>query len=294
MIHYFVRARIYCDFAPIQIFTGAVPFSGCHPLMAVLSVTQGKRPPRPTHPAFTEVLWTLMQRCWDHDPHLRPEASEVSQILLTTSAPYPSGQPDSALELSRSLQAQLTSAQDTIRLLEVKVVELQQLAQATQDKVDDQQAHQAAIKEVMESMRVPEKEREKERKYFAEIINEWMKGVEGKWTSVQEEWSVERDRLRRARDEWESKTKTIQDSVLARVESRLPPIQPRYNGSGTSPRSPQNSHWTDYEAEDEGAYPQNVKTARKNGRAIPPQSLRVTYEPASDRNTSAGDDIWKV
>ena len=38
------------------------------------------------------------------------------------------------------------------------------------------------------------------------MINEWKKGVEGKWTSVQEEWSVEKDHLRRARDEWELKT----------------------------------------------------------------------------------------
>jgi hypothetical protein len=59
------------------------------------------------------------------------------------------------------------------------------------------------------------------------MINEWKKGVEGKWTSVQEEWSVEKDRLRRARDEWELKTKTIEDGILARVESRLSVIQQR-------------------------------------------------------------------
>ena len=53
-MYYFVTARVYCDFVPIQIFTGAAPFSDSHPLMAVLSVTQGKRPPRPTHPAFTK------------------------------------------------------------------------------------------------------------------------------------------------------------------------------------------------------------------------------------------------
>ena len=81
--------------------------------------------------------------------------------------------------------------------------------------------------EAMESLRLPEEEREKERESLTEMINEWKKGVEGKWTSVQEEWSVEKDRLRRARDEWESKTKAIEDGILARVEARLSLVQPR-------------------------------------------------------------------
>ena len=45
------------------------------------------RPPRPTHPTFTDSLWELMRRCWDDNPQLRPEASEVLQILLTLSVP---------------------------------------------------------------------------------------------------------------------------------------------------------------------------------------------------------------
>jgi len=130
--------------------------------------------------------------------------------------------------LSRSLQAQQATAQNTIQLLELKVTELQQLVQTTQTKVDDQhEVHQAAIKEAIESVRIPEREKEKERESLTEMINEWKKGVEGKWTSVQEEWGVEKDRLRRAREEWELKTKTIEDGILARVESRLAVIQQR-------------------------------------------------------------------
>jgi len=53
--------------------------------MAVLAIREGKRPPRPTHPAFTEGLWALMQRCWAHDSCLRPDAAEVLQILLAPS-----------------------------------------------------------------------------------------------------------------------------------------------------------------------------------------------------------------
>ena len=65
----------------LQIFTGAVPFSGRSDVQVLLAVVQGGRPPRPAHPTFTEKLWTLMQRCWDQDPHLRPDASEVVRIL---------------------------------------------------------------------------------------------------------------------------------------------------------------------------------------------------------------------
>ena len=71
----------------IQVFTGMVPFSKRTSLMAILAITQGVRPQRPTHPTFTENLWTLMQRCWDHNPYLRPEVSEVLEVLLTPSVP---------------------------------------------------------------------------------------------------------------------------------------------------------------------------------------------------------------
>ena len=51
----------------------------------MLITMEGKRPPRPAHPAFTEDLWALMQRCWDHDPCLRPGVSEALQVFLTLS-----------------------------------------------------------------------------------------------------------------------------------------------------------------------------------------------------------------
>jgi hypothetical protein len=83
---------------------------------------------------------------------------------------------ESALELSRSLQAQQASSQNTIQLLELKVAELQQLVQATQIKVDDQHdAHQAGIKAAIEAVRIPEEEREKEREALEKMINEWKK-----------------------------------------------------------------------------------------------------------------------
>lgn len=57
--------------------------------MAMYNMTRGERPPRPTHPVFTDALWTLTQRCWDRDPILRPKTSEALRILRTSSVPLP-------------------------------------------------------------------------------------------------------------------------------------------------------------------------------------------------------------
>jgi len=51
----------------------------------MLAIMGGKRPPRPTHPALTDRLWTLVQRCWDQDSRLRPEVSEVLKDLFIPS-----------------------------------------------------------------------------------------------------------------------------------------------------------------------------------------------------------------
>ena len=77
------RTLAHCNVVSIQIFTGAIPFIGSSTNAAMFAIAQGRRPQRPTHPTFPENLWTLMQRCWDHDPHLRPEVSEALRILLT-------------------------------------------------------------------------------------------------------------------------------------------------------------------------------------------------------------------
>jgi len=101
------------------------------------------------------------------------------RALCTVSTHFPA-KLSPPLELSRSLQAQYASTQNTIQLLELRITKLQQLVQATQTKVDDQhEAHQAAIKEAIESVCVPEQERELERETLTEMINEWKKGVEG-------------------------------------------------------------------------------------------------------------------
>lgn len=72
---------VHSRFISMQVFTGAVPFNDLPAVAATFAIMEGRRPPRPFHPTFTDELWALTKRCWDGDYHLRPEASEVSKIL---------------------------------------------------------------------------------------------------------------------------------------------------------------------------------------------------------------------
>jgi hypothetical protein len=75
------QALSYGPLTSPQIFTGAVPFSDSLHVAAVLAITSGKRPQRPTHPTLTDKLWKLVQDCWDQDPRLRPEGLKVLKVL---------------------------------------------------------------------------------------------------------------------------------------------------------------------------------------------------------------------
>ena len=74
-------AASHCYPTPTQVFTGAVPFNNLPDAAAMLAVMEGRRPQRPSHPTFTDELWTLTQRCWHDNYGLRPEGLEVSRVL---------------------------------------------------------------------------------------------------------------------------------------------------------------------------------------------------------------------
>ena len=67
-----------------KVFTGAVPFSGETSCAARSAIVGGERPSRPTHPALTDKLWMLTQRCWDQDVDRRPNAQRVSCLYVLT------------------------------------------------------------------------------------------------------------------------------------------------------------------------------------------------------------------
>jgi len=78
---HFCRPLAHRHLSTPQVYTGAVPFNSSLPAAAALAIMNGTRPPRPIRSDFTDELWTLMQHCWDQDPHLRPEVSEVIKVL---------------------------------------------------------------------------------------------------------------------------------------------------------------------------------------------------------------------
>ncbi|KAF9642667.1 kinase-like protein [Thelephora ganbajun] len=65
----------------IEVFTGAIPFNNYLPAAATLAIMNGQRPLRPNHSDFTGELWELMQRCWHHDLHMRPEVAGILKVL---------------------------------------------------------------------------------------------------------------------------------------------------------------------------------------------------------------------
>ncbi|KAF3434774.1 hypothetical protein FNV43_RR21860 [Rhamnella rubrinervis] len=63
-----------------ELLTGKLPYEYLTPLQAAVGVVQkGLRPviPKNTHPKLTELL----EKCWQQDPALRPDFSEIIEIL---------------------------------------------------------------------------------------------------------------------------------------------------------------------------------------------------------------------
>ncbi|KAF8377759.1 hypothetical protein HHK36_031144 [Tetracentron sinense] len=63
-----------------ELLTGKIPHADLTPLQAAIGVLQeGLRPtiPEDTHPKFVELL----KRCWQQDPSLRPDFSEIIEML---------------------------------------------------------------------------------------------------------------------------------------------------------------------------------------------------------------------
>ncbi|XP_034215226.1 serine/threonine-protein kinase STY46-like isoform X2 [Prunus dulcis] len=63
-----------------ELLTGKLPYENLTPLQAAVGVVQkGLRPTIPRH--TNPMLMELMERCWQQDPSLRPEFSEIVKML---------------------------------------------------------------------------------------------------------------------------------------------------------------------------------------------------------------------
>jgi son of sevenless-like protein len=66
----------------LELMTGTQPYSDIsQDITAAISISKGKLPPRPGHPAIsqglTDGLWALMMKCWKGDPQDRPLMTAV-------------------------------------------------------------------------------------------------------------------------------------------------------------------------------------------------------------------------
>ncbi|OCH86578.1 hypothetical protein OBBRIDRAFT_761124 [Obba rivulosa] len=170
-------------------------------------------------------------------PDTSPSSAAVIRDDLNERLTMLAQQLESALELSRSLDSDRTSAQSTIAVLESKVSALESLVQSTQAQVQSQAETTQRAMAIAEAAReaaqqapaaaATEQERAKERESLTEMLNEWKKSVEGRWSGVQEEWGEERERLRRAKEEWESRVRVVEEGLgrtVSKVESGLAAI----------------------------------------------------------------------
>ncbi|KAJ7594070.1 hypothetical protein C8J56DRAFT_427278 [Mycena floridula] len=144
-----------------------------------------------------------------------------------------SSQLESALELSSTLQAQHTSAQVTISTLESKVEALEGMVKmtlTTQWSNSEPPPPVAAAPEQVESLTF--------------MMSEWKKSVEGQWSNVQEEWTQERARLSRAREEWENKARLVDSGLekLERMQRSAAVDRPAFNGNGEAVKDLRHHH----------------------------------------------------
>lgn len=161
-----------------------------------------------------------------------PSLSNTVVDDLTTRLTTLSVQLESALALSSTLQAQHSTAQSTISALETKVEALESLVTATLSAQQRQPSPPPVTTPELNDQTVS---RNAERESLTSMVMEWKKSVEGQWSNVQEEWNQERERLSRAREEWENKVRLVDDG-LERMERMqkvaLSKDTPHFHGNG--------------------------------------------------------------
>lgn len=73
-----------------QVFTGCVPFSHIkNNASVILAVMTGDRPKRADCPQISDVIWGMLEPCWDVDPTRRPSMATLFNFFKLQSPPIP-------------------------------------------------------------------------------------------------------------------------------------------------------------------------------------------------------------
>jgi hypothetical protein len=117
-----------------------------------------------------------------------------------------SKQVTTVMALTTTLEAQHSAAQTTIQALESKVESLEGMLKIAEEALKAKTVQEEEAKEVAHhEVQVKEEEEKNDKETLTQMLAEWKKSVEGQWGHVQEEWKEERERLKKAREEWEAK-----------------------------------------------------------------------------------------
>ncbi|KAM6490157.1 hypothetical protein JOM56_014349 [Amanita muscaria] len=141
-----------------------------------------------------------------------------------------------------------------------------------------------------------------------EILSEWIKSVQGQWSSLQEDWSEEREWLSRAREEIEAKTREV-DAGLEKMASfetnvgsmkemqasqgqQLSILQALVTGNGIQQQPQESGRNTLWFREDDGGVVLNREAIKNGGFVAPPSSPSWSSDSVRYRRISSdGEEI---
>ncbi|KAK7018571.1 glycosyltransferase family 69 protein [Favolaschia claudopus] len=202
------------------------------------------RTPEPTNMGMSRNLarsTTLRSPLRDSSSEGAAAASGSTIDELTSRLATLSTQLESALTMSSTLQAQHAAAQSTIVALEDKVKRLEGLVSAVVNSP-------STSKDVDSSKKDVAGEASSSSSTTAESVTAalltFKNSMLGQWTSVQEEWAQERERMQRTRDDWETQMRGMVDERIkakfanGAFASTTPMLYPHGNGGLATPPSP--------------------------------------------------------
>ena len=134
-----------------------------------------------------------------------PMSVFIGRHVYSGAEPFQAGY-HCVMALTTMLEAQHSAAQTTIQTLESKVEALEGMLKIAEEALKAKTLQEEEAKEMAnQEVQAKEKEEKHEKESLMEMLAEWKESVERQWGHVREEWKEERERLNKAREEWEAK-----------------------------------------------------------------------------------------
>ena len=194
-----------------------------------------------------------------------------------------SKQVTTVMALTTTLEAQHSAAQTTIQTLESKVEALEGML-----KIAEEALKAKTLQEEEANQEVQAKEEEKhEKESLMEMLAEWKESVEGQWGHVQEEWKEERERLNKAREEWEAKLGAALTSANASSDAHVIGNGDVFKHNGlVTPPSPRSQSSNSHRYRRRRRRPSSGSPTGESGRSMSPLSDDDMADPDPDTDAT--------